>query len=183
MCTVLLPPGVNPIAVNKHIYLYLTTWRVAKHDRTKKPTKYSHPKSNHSCVRKALLECESLQVISGRDLTLTTGILTGGLEVFILSIVAAVSSTSYRQLVLCVENPVLMDVCRQPEETWITVDEGLSGWDRTGRAMSVTAPRHVPSNWQKPLHISADWRVKTPILQHTRPADLRTRWVTNHRWL
>ena len=23
MCTVLLPPGVNPIAVNKYIYLYL----------------------------------------------------------------------------------------------------------------------------------------------------------------
>jgi hypothetical protein len=46
--------------------------------------------------------------------------------------------------------------------------------------LSVTAPRHV----KEPLHISADWRVKTPILQQNRPADLRTRWVvTNHRWL
>ena len=24
MCTVLLPPGVNPIAVNKYIYIYLS---------------------------------------------------------------------------------------------------------------------------------------------------------------
>jgi hypothetical protein len=101
----------------------------------KKSTKYSHHKSNHSCVRKALLECESVQVITGRDLTLTTGILTGGLDVFIHIIVAADSSTSYRQLVLCVENHALMDVCRQPGETWIAVDEGLSGWDRAGRAV------------------------------------------------
>jgi len=91
--------------------------------------------------------------------------LTEGLDVFIFSIVAAVSSSSYQKLVFCVENPALMDVCRQPGETLITVDEGLSGWGRVDRAMSVTAPRHVPSNWQKPLHISAEWRVNTPILQ------------------
>jgi len=148
MCTVLLTPGVNPTAVKKHI----TTRRVAKHERTKKPTKYSHSKLNHSCVRKARLECESLYVISGRDLTLTTGILTGGLDVFILSIDVAVNSSSYRQFVLCVETPALMDVCRQPGETLIAVDEGLSGWGRVDRAMSITAPP-VPSNWHNTLHI------------------------------
>ena len=164
-------------------YLSITTGRVAKHERTKKPTKYSRSKLNHSCVRKAWLECESL--LSRRDLTLTTAILTGGLDVFILSIVASVSISFYRQLVLCVENPALMDVYRQPGKTLIEVDEGLSGWGRVGRAMPATAPRHVPSNWQKPLlHISADWSVKTPMLQKIRPADLQTRWVvTNHRWL
>jgi len=47
--------------------------------------------------------------------------------VFILSIVAAVSSSFYRQFALCAENPALMDVCRQPGETLIAVDEGLSG--------------------------------------------------------
>jgi len=36
MCTVLLSLGVNPTAGNKYIYLYLTTGRVAKHERTKK---------------------------------------------------------------------------------------------------------------------------------------------------
>jgi hypothetical protein len=151
MCTV-LPPGVNPTEVNKCIRIYITG-RVAKHERTKKPTKYSHSKLNHSCVRKVRLECESLYVISGRDLTLTTGILTRGLDVFILSTAAAVSSSSYRQLVLCVETPDLMEVCRLPGETLIAVDEGLSGWGRAGRATSITAPRHVPLNWQKPLHI------------------------------
>ena len=89
---------------------------MAKHERIKKPTKL-----NHSWVRKARLECESMYVMSGRDLTLTTGILTGDLDVFILSITAAVSSSSYRQFVLCVETPALMDVCRQPGETLIAV--------------------------------------------------------------
>jgi len=34
MCTVLLPPGVNPIAVNKYIYIY---------NLTKNTTQYIHP--------------------------------------------------------------------------------------------------------------------------------------------
>ena len=44
---------------------------------------------------------------------------------FILSIIASVSSSFYWQLVLCVENPALIDVCRQPREMLIAVAEGL----------------------------------------------------------
>jgi hypothetical protein len=52
--------------------------------------------------------------------------------VFILSIVAAVSSSSYRQLVLCAENPALLDACRQPGETlekqWMNASVAESEW-------------------------------------------------------